>query len=456
LALLEPNSELIVRDEQQGQHGPTMVPVGVLDCYRDTVLQKLIRWASKGGFAILDQGLISGSNFLVSILLGRWLMPDQYGVYAVAFATSVLLMIVYQALVLEPMAVFGGSCYRNNLRSYLRSLLWIHFGLSLAIVVVLAVSAAIIHRLAVSSGLPGALAGLTLALPWMQLFWLARRSFYLELSPKQAASGSLLYSILVLAGLYLVNRGGLLSPFSAFLLMGFGAAGAAVVMLQRLRTDLRRGGLRLRSRELWSKHWSYGRWALAGSIAGWIPTYAYYPLLSSFASMTQSGEFRALMNFTLPVEQTKAALSMLFLPYVASRYEREGKSSARILGRRITLGTVGGTLLYWAAIIPIRSSVFHFLYSGRYREVTYLLPIVALGSIFASGSSGPAIALRAMESPYSVFSAFAIATLLSLLVGVAATWAFGLTGALWGSVLADIFTFVTVSLLFRRKVDQLN
>ena len=449
----ETNRNVIVEDKKLGQQARAIPPVRFLG-FNDSSPQKLIRWATKGGFAILDQGLISGSNFLVSILLGRWLMPDQYGVYAVAFATSVLLMIVYQALILEPMAVFGGSCYRNNLRSYLRSLLWIHFRLSLAIFVALGVAAAIAYRLAPHSGLPAGLAGLTLALPWIQLFWLARRSFYLELSSRQAAMGAFLYSMLVVGGLYLVNREKLLSPFSAFLLMGFGAAGTAALMLLRLRATLRRGGLALRTAEVWSRHWNYGRWALAGSVASWIPTYAYYPLLGSFAGMTQSGEFRSLMNFTLPVEQTKAALSMLFLPYVASRHEAEGKSSARTQCSRITLATIGGALLYWATIIPFRSTIFHFLYSGRYGEVAHLLPIVAIGSIFAAGSCGPAIALRAMESPYSVFSAFAIATSLSLLVGVPTTWAFGLTGALWGSVLADVITFITVSLLFQRKLKS--
>lgn len=451
--MLESESELVI-EERDGRYEPKLTPIDGVKRVRVWALHDLVRWASKGSLAILDQGLISGSNFVVSILLGRWLMPDQYGVYAVAFATSVLLMIVYQALVLEPMAVFGGSYYRNNLRSYLRSLLKIHLVLSVAIVVALVTAAVLIHRLAGGSGLPAAFAGLAIALPGVQLFWLARRSFYLEMSPRQAVSGALLYSFLVLVGLFLANREKILSPFVAFVLMGLGATGTALFMLQKLRTGLSRGGIALHDRQTLSRHWSYGRWALAGCIASWIPTYAYYPLLSTFASMTESGQFKALMNFTLPIEQTKAALSMLLLPYVASRHERHGKNGARALGWKITLATAGGTALYWAILIPVRNPIFHALYSGRYGEVTYLLPIVALGSIFAAGTSGLAIALRAMESPYSVFSGFAIATLISFLVGIPSTWVFGLSGALWGSVLADIITFLALAFLLHRKLKQ--
>src|SRR5258708_26936586 len=74
-------------------------------------LGRLVPWAAKGGFALADQGLISGSNFVISILLARWLVPEQYGAYAVAFGIFILLTVLYQSLLLEPMAVFGGSVY---------------------------------------------------------------------------------------------------------------------------------------------------------------------------------------------------------------------------------------------------------------------------------------------------------------------------------------------------------
>src|SRR5271170_1290937 len=70
---------------------------------------KFVRWITKGGLAILDQGLISGSNFLIGILLARWLMPAQYGAFALAFSVFLLLSYVYQSFLAEPQAVFSGS-----------------------------------------------------------------------------------------------------------------------------------------------------------------------------------------------------------------------------------------------------------------------------------------------------------------------------------------------------------
>lgn len=430
---------------------PRTFPAKWLGIQPGTMRAKILPWVHKGGFAILDQGLISGSNFLASILLARWLVPDQYGAYAVAFSVFVLLSLVYQSLVLEPMAVFGGSSYRDCLRGYLGSLLWIHLSITLAIGAIFGALAFLAKEFSHSPALAGAMAGVTIASPCVLLFWLARRSFYLELSASKAAMGAFVYSSLSVSGLFLLYRRGLLSPFSAFVLMAVAALGTAAYNLIRLRAQLRPSTFAPKVSESWPRHWGYGRWALASCVANWIPAYIYYPLLSSFGSMAHSGQLKALMNLTLPVEQVKAALALLFLPYAARVYAQQGKSSIGTLSTRLTFVAVAIAGGYWAVILVLRHPLFNFLYSGRYSEVAHLLPAVAFGSIIWSACFGPATALRAMESPATVFVAYALATFLSLLIGIPASWAFGVSGAVWGSNLADILSWVTVFVLLRSK-----
>jgi O-antigen/teichoic acid export membrane protein len=168
--------------------------------------------------------------------------------------------------------------------------------------------------------------------------------------------------------------------------------------------------------------------------------------------MAQTGQLKALMNLTMPFEQMKGALLMLFLPYAARVMAQQGKAGARVLGTRLTLFSIAGAVAYWAVIIPLHKPVFQILYSGRYMEVVYLLPALALGQIFWSATFGPAVALRAMESPASVFAALGFATVASLMIGIPATWAFGLNGAIWGSNLADILSFVALFVVLRHKL----
>ena len=423
---------------------------------RTPALRNATRWATKGSLAILDQALISGSNFLVSIWLADWLTTERYGAFALALSISLLLTFLYQALLLEPMAVFSGGAYRKSLRGYLGALLRIHLWLTGFGLIVLGTATVVAFQRGAGDGLPGALLGVTLASPCILLFSLARRAYYMNLAPARAAVGALIYCIVVTGGLWIVYHRGLLSPFAAFALMAVGALFTSAYLLFHVRTTLVDEIPGPHLRQTWSRHWGYGRWALATAAATWIPYYMYYPLLSWwFKDLTQTGQLRALMNLALPLEQSFTALSCLFLPYAARLHGEEGSAGARKLTRWITLLYVGGAALYWLVVIPFKGPVFHLLYRhhhGNYLEISYLLPYVAAETILWSAAFGPTIVLRGMESPRSVFYARCAASVLSLAVGVPLTIKYGLWGCVLGIVMSNAAALLFAAFLLRRKI----
>src|SRR5579863_591265 len=198
---------------------------------REFVVQKFLPWATKGGLAIVDYGLISGSNFLLGILLARWLAPTEYGAYALGFSLFILVSFLYQALLLEPLSVFSGTLFRGNIRGYLKTTLWIHWALSLLVCLVLGVAAGLTRILGHSPVLSVALAGMTIATPFILVHALGRRSFYLKLSPGPAAFGSIFYCVLVTGGVFFIYWWGWHSAFTAFLVMGFAALVSSIVMV---------------------------------------------------------------------------------------------------------------------------------------------------------------------------------------------------------------------------------
>jgi O-antigen/teichoic acid export membrane protein len=415
------------------------------------------RWVTKGGFAILDQGLISGSNFLISILLARWLIPAQYGAFSTAFSVFLFLSYVYQSLLSEPQAVFSGSAYRQCLRGYLKALLSIQLVVTVFGLVLLGGSAAIAYGLGKADGFPGALAGVAIASPCILFFWLLRRSYYMNLAPARAAMGAFLYFALVTGGLFVVYKKALISPFSAYLLMAIGALGTGLFLLSQIKKALPPDTCDApTASQAWRKHWEYGRWALGVSVVTWIPYYMYYPLVSMFSGMAQAGQLRAVMNLSLPLEQSYTALSILFLPYAARVCREKGIASSGPLVRRITLLFVAGAVVYWAILIPFKSVAFHILYGGKYMELAPLIPYVAVGTTLWSAAFGPAIMLRAIESPDSIFYARVVASVLSLVVGVPATWAFGLWGVVWSVIVANIAAFLISMYILQRKSNSIS
>ncbi len=414
--------------------------------------RKLMPWASRGGLAVLDYGLISGSNFLLGILLARWLPAEQFGVYALAFSIFVLVGFLYQALLLEPLSVFSGTAFRNNIRGYLKATVWIHWGLCLAMCGLLGLAAIAARVFWHSAVLSSGFGGLALATPFILIHGLCRRGFYLKLSPGPAAFGAVFYFVSVISGVFALQRLGWLSCFTAFLAMGTAALVSSCIMFFQLNAALEPATWRPNLRHTWHKHWEYGRWALATSVVGWIPYYLYIPLVSTFSGMAAAGELRAVMNLAAPVLQTFAALSMLFLPY-ASRLQTEGDSHAiNVLTLRLVALFVAGATVYWAFIIPLRGQWFHFLYAGKYMESSYLIPLFAIETLVWSAAVGPAILLRAMESPRSLFIANSGASAVAIVFGIPATRYFGLPGVIWSMIAANAVYVFLAFVLFKQKV----
>lgn len=421
---------------------------------RRFMTEKLFPWVMKGGLALLDFGFYSGANFLLGILLARWMAPEQYGAYALVFSIFILISFLYQALVLEPLSVFSGTTYSKNLRGYLKSNFWLHWGVSAVICVLMGATALAAKYWFHSPISAMAFAGMTAATPFILIHVLGRRAFYLKLSPGPAAFGSSFYCVLVVAGSFVIYKLGWLSAFSAFLIMGFAALVGGIVMAFQLHRKLEPATAEMQLNETWTKHWNYGKWALGTCIVGWIPTYVYIPLVSKFSGLAVAGELRALMNLGGPVLQTYAALSMLFLPFAARVQGEKGSRESNRLTRRLTALFVSGALVYWMILIPLRRPLFQLLYAGKYADASALLPLFAAETIIWSAALGPAIVLRAMEYPRSLFFANSAASVIAIVFGIPATRYFGLHGVVWSMVIANVFYVAVAFFLLAKKLGE--
>jgi O-antigen/teichoic acid export membrane protein len=413
----------------------------------------LRKWSSRGILAILDQGLISGSNFIVAILLARWLTPQQYGSYALAFEIFLFLAALYGALILEPMSVFGPSVYSGNLISYLGRLFRVHCILSFLMMAALFATAAALHAARPASFLPDALVGISVATPCLLLFWLARRGFYIVFLPQKAVLGACIYSALLLAGLALLYKFRSLSPFSAFLLLAAGAIATGPLMLRWLKAGLVQTTTGFHVMDIVRKHWTYGRWAVANSVVIWCSLAIYYPLLGSFFTLAEAGKFKALMNLASPIGQAFVAISLLSLPLASRALHQDGHIAGRLVWR-LTFLYSGGTCLYWAVLLLLRGPIVHHLYGGKYMQVINLLPWVALGSILRISGTAQTLALKAMRSPARAFVAYSAACVVAISVGVPCTRWFGLRGALFAWVLSGAAALIGALLMLRHESSR--
>ena len=407
--------------------------------------------AAKGSLAILDQGLISGSNFLIGILLARWLAPDQYGAYATTYSIFLLVTLLYQALLLEPQSVFGASEYADRPRKYLGSLFWLHGIVALLVISMLALWASIGQEAGWSPKLSSAFLGVIAATPFILMFWLVRGACYTRLAPRQAVEGALAYCLLVVSALFLIYRKGLMSPLAAFVVMGMASAVGSAFILRHFRrlSDSPQKGISFST--IRRQHWTYGRWALATSVVVWIPGNIYYAVLGRHSGLAEAGELRALLNLFVPLGHTLSSLSRILLPYAAGKHSRWGRAGALDRAVKLMFLFVGVAFAYWAVVIVCRRPIFQFLYNGRFTNTVQLVPWLGLATIFSFATLSFAISLRAMQQPSSVFVIYSVASMVCLLIGVPAAIAFGVRGVIVGLNVAGASGFATGLLLVRAK-----
>ena len=409
---------------------------------------RALRWGTRGGLAVMDYGLISGSNFVSAVMLARWMSPESYGGYATGFSIYLLFLLLFQSIVLEPMSVLGCSTYSHCRRGYVQTVKWLCITGSVAVAGLLALAGVLAYSLGAGGGLPGGLLGLAVATPSLFYFWLTRRVFYLDLSSGSAAWGAVFYVVIAIGGLYVAKWHGLVSPFMAFALMGLASTATDFALAAKLNRSLPPNRHRPDHREVLRRHWEYGRWAICSAFGSWSGTNVYYPLLSTFAGLAQAGEMKALINLTAPLSQTMASVSMLALPYAA----RKGRGHATRVSRNLTFIFVGLGAAYWAIVLPFQSQVFHFLYKGAYAAAVTFVPLYALMSILNSALNGPIVMLRGLNFPESVFVARVGGAVASMAIGIPATWAYGLYGATTGVILASLITFLIGQVLLCRRL----
>ncbi len=395
------------------------------------------KWASRALFAVIDQSFISGSHFVLGIQLARYLHPAGYGAYALAFSMFSLLSMLHQAIVLEPLSVFGGSRYRTSLQSYLGRLLGLQAVSGTACLVILLVAAIGVYITRQSSDLALSLLGVSIATPFVLLFAFTRRALYLEYRSNIAAGGSILYGAFLFSGLWFLNRVGFLSVFTAFLDMGAAALATSALLLLYVRPTLK-GRVFGRELAIANEHWRYGRWALGSSLFTWISWNVWYTIVGSFSGLAATGTLKALLNLAMPVTQSCAALSLLVLPHTARIVHAEGLAGAKRQATAVALVFTAGAVLYWTIILVCRGPLIAFLYTGRYDDTSSYLPWLALASVVSGTIVGPVSALRALQRPSTVCLAFLVSSFAGLAVGIPAARIYGVGGAVGGILVSSL------------------
>ena len=406
-------------------------------------------WASTGVLALLDQGLISGSNFVLGIALARWGGPESYGAYMVMFAAFLLIANVYQALVLEPANVLAFSLFSSNNSRYVRVLLRMHAVFSVCFIMVGGTALLLAPYCGVQDTLVNALAGLLIATPCVLLFWMARCFAYIEFSPEKALRGSFLYFCVLLAALFFAYLSAGLTPLRVFVCSACAACAASLTLLLRYRHPEASTEQTHSFRTVWLRHWEYGRWGLGGVGMLWAQTNSISITSGYVLGLGGIGGLNALVGLGLPVGQVLSASTRIALPRIARIYANHGANATHRPVIRVAIALTVSTVLYWLAISAVSGPLFRFVYGMRFAQFAYLVPIISLNVIPWAVITACDIALNSIQQPQASFRLKAVMVAITVSVTTAATWRYGLPGAVIAIPACGFMTAMCLALKLR-------
>ena len=416
-----------------------------------------LRWADRGAWAVVDQGLFASSNFVLNLLLARWLAPAEYGAFALAFAVFLLLSGLHFAFLSDPMLVFGASRFASAPQDYLRTLLRGHWAFTGVQSLLLAALGGVL--LLAGAGRAGrAFVAIAAASPFVLLGWLLRRACYVRLETSWAAVGGALYAAIMVPGVYLVYRAGSLGVGSALAVTGAASLVASAWLALHLGVRLDGGGGTAASARAGQggeveraavrrAHWEYGRWAAGSSALLWTTWGVSTLVVPAWGGLAAAGTLKALANTILPISHAQASVAAVLVPALVEA--RRTGSFGRVLRRAVALFALA-CAAYWLALGALHRPLVHALYGGRYDASSHLLWI--FGAIPLAGGLGDVLgsAVRALERPDVLFRAHLVAAALALTVGVWCVAAWGVAGA----ALAEAGTTVVAAALLARFLRQ--
>ena len=386
-------------------------------------------WGIKSGVSIVDQGLVSGAGFLLSFLLARWLSSEAYGAFAVAFATLLFLSGFHNVLLLEPMSVMGPARYSNQASAYLAAQLKIHKLLGSLLAGALLLTALLMKLLEANRELAMATAASAFALPFFLMLWLVRRMAYMVQRPAIAGWASAGYFLLTLFGLLVLHTRNVLTPTTAFFVLGSAGLLSVALPLRQL------GMLGARTvdpcswRAVAQENWNYGRWLVLStalfSVAAQIQTY----LVAGFLGLGAAGIFRAMQVPSLVMTQIVIAVGLLVLPSMSYEF---GLGQLAQLRKKAVLASAFVTLLalgYAAFLALFADSIEHLLYGGKYSGYVRLIPIWGLVPVCTGLAIGFSMAVRASQKPHFDLVANAISAPAGLITAAVFIKLWGLNGA---------------------------
>ncbi|ABG60130.1 lipopolysaccharide biosynthesis protein [Cytophaga hutchinsonii] len=394
----------------------------------------LLRMHSTKGFALADQAVVSGGNFLTSILYTRLLGLESYGTFILCWMIVLFISGLQQAFILSPMTtIYAYKTIQDKIKLYLHTLLsmQIIFSLACSIFVLLALQ---LNKLFIQSTY---FKDLTFILP-ASIFAFIMHDFFRRYFMLMGKSFiTLLLDVLsTLLLLFLLYTNIIVEIKDVFKIIAFSYVIPATIGYFSSGMKI---GFPLIKYSV-KAHWIQGKWLMATSVLQLFSGNYFIILAAGILGTAEIGIIRIAQNIVGILNVLFIAMES-YIPISASKiFHNLGMEALIHYLKRMALQGVIITSFICILLALFTQDLIKILYSNDFIQYTPIVQIYALFYILVFISLPLRFAIKTIEQNHHILIGYAISTLFSLLTARFFIVEFGIYGVLSGIIITQLLT----------------
>ncbi len=403
-------------------------------------------------WALFDQALVSGVNFLTAIVLARFLGLAEFGQFTLGWIAVELAMMIQQSMIISPLLSLGPSYSEAEQPGYYGALLIQMLGFLAISAVIFIAGFLIIDVSPLDWPVDGLMLPVTAAAVTCQLQNYLRRYLFVNGRPSAAFVNDIFrYGIQLAFVFILVPQLGLKTPGCYWIITGCATLATVhgFLTIRNIRWDARV------FRDSLGRNWHFSKWLVTSEMLRWATVQLYITVAGIYLGAAAVGTLRAAQNilgvcniFMLAIEN--------FAPARAAIYYRDSGLAGlrRYLNNLLIFGLpiVGGVALV-ASVAP--EFWFTLIYGTGHGGQGYIVQCWALFFCINYLNYPVGIGLRTIEKTAAIFKVFAITAAISIVTVVPLTKYVGIPGVLVGVIGMVAIRYVLLAAGFRSAGREL-
>ena len=402
-----------------------------------------IRDLSRAGSGVIDQAFVSLANFGLGVVVARLVAPTEFGAFGVAFAIYLVALNIARGFATGPLLIRFSSRDVGTLAEAAAKAT----GLAL-LLGILSGALCLILGFVFPPPLSGGFIGLATALPGLLLQDALRYVLFTARRGHLAILNDLVWTVVLVPLIAIVVLSGNASVFSLVVCWGAGAAAAALV-------GILRAGVIPRVPEAiswWREHWDITPGFLMSELIQMGGTQLVQFAIGGLVGLSAVGSLRGAEILLGPTSMLTMGVALTMVPAASGLTGALPQLRRLAVKLSVLLGLAGA--IWGAMLLFLPKTIGQQILGASWEGARSVLVPIILFATLTLLSTGPKIALRALEDASRTLQVSTLASVITVASAVAGSFAAGVIGGAWGLAFGGLVSVVAWWLHFASSMRQ--